>query len=164
MTYFSTLLRTCLLLDALGIASCQPPTCQLRSIKTLAVVQTMYDNGQYRYVHYVLLDGFSRECLDSAAVVTLATNYRDTVVSKKPVSALFFYSSAARFTPGGVPSVPHLDADCLVKIGYDGNTSTPRDFIFHTGAGDVSYWGNRWFKKKTYRWFSKKEPRGRWRR
>ncbi len=163
MTCFPALLRICLFLATLSIGSCQPPTCQFLSIKTIAVVPSL-NKGQYRYAHYVLLNGFSRECLDSATVVTLATNYRDTVASKKPVSALFFYSSADRFTPGGVPSVPHLDADCLVKLGYDSNTSTPRDFIFYTGAGDVSYWGNRWFKKKTYRWFSKKEPMGRWRR
>lgn len=163
MKYFSTLLRTGLFLVALGSGSCQPPTCQLHSIKTLAAEPSL-NNGQYSYAHYVLLDGFSRECLDSATVVTLADTYRDTVTSKRPVDMISFYSSADRFTPGGVPSAPHLDADCIVTLGYDQHASSPNDFIFYDNQGEISCWGKRWFKKKTYCWFSKKEPKGKWRR
>jgi hypothetical protein len=148
MKHFTTLLRACLFLVTLGTDSCQQPspTCQLRSSRTLAVVPGQNGEDKF-YAHYVLLEGFSRECLDSATVVALAATYRDTVSGKRPIDLVFFYSSADRF-PVGVPSAPHLDADCLVKLVYDHNTSKPNDFIFYTEAGDVSYWGNRWFRKK----------------
>jgi hypothetical protein len=70
----------------LGVWSCQPPTCQLQKIKTLYVTPSRQESGtgqmQVSYGHYVLLKGFSRDCLDSATIVRLAAHYRDTVSSK----------------------------------------------------------------------------------
>jgi hypothetical protein len=137
MKYLSALKQIGLFFAISGIGSCQPPTCQLRYCRTLYIAPMRNGEEAESYFHYVLLEGFVKECLDSATVVAHAVTYRDTVTGKRPIAGIGFYSSADRFTPGGIPNALHQDADCLVKILFDTKTTNPTDFVFFDEEGNI---------------------------
>jgi|GEM_PF-2253020 len=137
----------------MGIAACNLSSpekieCKFREIKTIffdGTPDTIYGET---YVHYVLLKDFSRDCLDSVAIINIASKYCDTVHAGKPVRVVKFFRSDKNFIPNETSQVmTEIDKSCLVTIDIDLKTKRPGSFVFYNEEGQWIYSGNRWKPK-----------------
>lgn len=149
MGYGSFVKYACFLIPLLSF-SCKPKVCHLVKIKTLYVGMGVNAGVDTSYAHYVLLEGFSKECLDSSSAVNIAHSYLDTTSGKRPIDLVMFYGSDADFPKVGVPYSNNLDKECLVKMFYNEENKKIYSFIFYNNEGKRTYWGNRWKAKNNY--------------
>jgi hypothetical protein len=113
-------------------------------MKTMYVAMGVNAGVDTSYAHYVMLEGYSKGCLDSSSAVSIAYSYLDTVSGKKPIDLVMLYSSDADFPRSGIPSSNTLDKECLVKMFYDDKSKKIESFIFYNDEGKRIYWGNKW--------------------
>ena len=136
-----------------GIMACNPSSpqksdCKLKEIKTIFFDGTPDSVYGETYVHYVLLKDFSRSCLDSASIMSIASKYCDTLKAGKPVDMIKFFSSEKDFIPHETSQVmTEIDKSCLVTISIDLKTKKPSSFVFYNEEGQWIYSGNRWKPK-----------------
>lgn len=123
----------------------QIPICEFQKIKTLFTDYGQDGNKPGYYRHYVLIEQFSRKCLDSTEMVNITLNYADTVSFDRPVESIVFYSSDSRFIPDEKSQIwSEVDKDCLVRIGINHKNKKPEYFMFYNNHGRLVYYGKVW--------------------
>jgi len=130
----------------ISLCSCEKKktSCQVTEAKTLFTTLATHDTDSL-YGHYILLKDFSRECLDSLVILTVANRYRDTIKNDRPARVLLIFNSEENFVPGETSqNMDEINKDCLVVIRFDAITEKPVDFIFYNKNGIRTYWGGRW--------------------
>lgn len=121
------------------------PICEFQKIKTLFTLYYQKGNEPGDYRHYVLIEQFSKKCLDSAEMVNIALNYADTVSFDRPASTIAFYRSDSRFIPDEKSqNWTEVDKDCLVWIRINVKNKTPEYFMFYNNRGSLVYYGKAW--------------------
>lgn len=125
--------------------------CNLNKIAT--IYADVYTRGGQDpvYAHYVLFDGFDKNCqLDSTEVLKIVNHYIDTVfVKTKPVVRISLFSSIDRFIPGETSQVwEETNKDCIVDIAFDRETKKPTIFTFYKKDGKIESRGRFWKKSK----------------
>jgi hypothetical protein len=119
--------------------------CKQESIKTLFIIPHIYENKTVGYSHYVLIQDFSRKCMDSTTMVNIALKYMDTVTIGRPADVLKFFNSDKDFIPNEISQVQEeINRSCLVTINFDLKTQKPEQFIFYNNDGKYEYWGSLW--------------------
>nr|WKN34437.1 hypothetical protein K4G66_18840 [Tunicatimonas sp. TK19036] len=122
------------------VMSCESK-CELEEIKTIF----MSGGGGPRNSHYILINDFSRECMDSAAMMNIAWGYVDTVSEGLPPNILKFFNSDKDFYEGETSQdIQKINESCLLSLTLDIPLRKVKDFIFYNDKGDIIYWGKRW--------------------
>jgi hypothetical protein len=120
---------------------CQKATCELTAIKTIF---TDGSRGEGGYVHYILVEDFSRACLDSVRMVNMARTYRDTVTKDTAAHTLKFYFSDEDFIPNEESQpIEDINKSALFSIGFDDDVNI-ETFIFYDDNGTIKYRGPLW--------------------
>lgn len=137
-----------------GLVSCKQNStvCEIKSLKMLGAHEKVLGFGT-GLEHYILIDGFSRSCLDSNLIVSAALKYRDTIGIGKydypvamPANVLRFYNSDKDFMDKDASSDnKKLNRSCLVTITF-GYFNKPNQYVFYNNKGDVIYSGNKWLR------------------
>lgn len=145
-------MRLYLLLFLLIVISCKQNStvCEIKSLKILGAHEKVLGFGT-GLEHYILIDGFSRSCLDSTLIVSAALKYRDTIGIGKydypvamPANVLRFYNSDKDFVDKDASSDnKKLNRSCLVTITF-GYFNKPNQFTFYNDNGEVIYSGTNW--------------------
>lgn len=119
-------------------------SCEAKGIRTLFTTVGIHDRDT-AFGHYVLIDNFPKECMDSTTMVKMALNYCDTVKMAKPIDVIMFFNSDKDFIPNETSQdMDEINKSCLVVIGFDEKNEKPNDFIFYNDRGERTYWGKRW--------------------
>jgi hypothetical protein len=115
--------------------------CKLPTPKTIFYD---YDSQAKDYDHYVLLDGFNKECMDSSKMVNLAKLYANSITKGSPALIIRFYSSEDYFIENEVSQPMHeINRNCLILIGLN-KDYTPNRFNFYNDNGKRIYNGPLW--------------------
>ena len=123
--------------------------CNLKKIKTLFVTEGVYEGKTTGYCHYILINDFSRNCMDSVSMVNMALRYMDTVKIGRPADMFKFFNSDKDFIPNETSQVMEdINKSCLVTIGFDLITLKPNNFIFYDSDGRQICWGDTWTPPK----------------
>jgi hypothetical protein len=118
--------------------------CEIKEAKTLFTTIGIHDSNT-SFAHYILINGFSKKCMDSATMVNLALKYIDTVGQGRPADVLMFFNSDKDFIPNETSQVMEdINKSCLVAVGFDLKERKPKQFLFYNDAGERIYWGSRW--------------------
>ncbi len=118
--------------------------CGFVSMKRL-FVDKQYGNDRESFNHYVFINKFYKECLDSTTICKIAQVYADTITDYKPIGVLKFYGSLENYNSKGEKSQYSVfDNDCLVEIFFDINTAKIKSFGFYDSNGEnyinTLYW------------------------
>ena len=136
---------------SLQILSCSYPNkedqCKLTKIRTIFFDGTPNSKYGHVYAHYVLINGFSRSCMDSSTMAKIALTYCDTVKEGRPVNVIKLFSSDKDFIPNEHSQVmEEINKRCLFSMGINLNTNKPSNFIFYNDQGEIIYIGEQWKK------------------
>ena len=132
------------------ILACSPhrsnkPICELKQIKTLFTIPSVYEGKITGYAHYILIKDFDRKCMDSATMVNISLKYIDTVNVGRPGDVIKLFSTDKDFIPNETSQVmEEINKNCLVSFLFDKNTKQPKEFLFYNNKGEIIYWGDRW--------------------
>lgn len=120
--------------------------CKFNSIRRLySIVQSV--GKESSYLHLVIVNDFSKNCIDSSMMVNLALRYLDTVKADLPVSCIRFYSTDKGFIPSETSQLwNEVDRNILVSIDFD-KRMNPCWFVFYGEDGEYLYSGEKWMKK-----------------
>ena len=134
-----------------GCQQTKEPTCKFTKIKTLYTSLASDENGLRTYTHTVLLNDFSRKCLDSTKMVDITMKYLDTVSVYKPVDVIRFYYSDKDFIPGDSQVIQETDKSRLFSVYFE--KGAIQDFSFTDENGDFIYIGPRWVPEGSSEWY-----------
>lgn len=113
--------------------------CSFHNLKTI-----FHDQGNGKYIHYVLIESFDRTCLDSSKIVSIAQKYADTVRFGRPALMIKLFSTDEDFIDGEVSQpMSEIDKNCLVTITFD-TTLKPSNFLFYDENGNWIHDGSTW--------------------
>lgn len=113
--------------------------CKIDTIETI-----LTDSDRGTYIHYVLLEDYHKDCLDSTSILQIAQNYIDTLSVGKPLTSINFYSSNEGFIQNSVSQkMREINKNCICGISFDLN-GIPKMFAFYDDNGKLIYWGKDW--------------------
>ena len=114
--------------------------CNLVKVETIFVDVASNNGENPRYIHHVLTEGYSKNCLiDSIEFFKITKNYLDTVhLTTKPIRLIYFYSSKDRFIPSETSQIwDDISKDCIVMIKFNSLTYEPLELRFYDKNGNV---------------------------
>ncbi len=123
--------------------------CNLVKVETIFSDVATRNNTYPRYIHHVLIEGYSKNCIiDSTEFFNVVKHYLDTVnLTTKPISFIYFYSSKDNFIPSETSQVwDDIYKDCIVGIKFDARTYKPLEFKFYDKNGKVESRTKQWKK------------------
>lgn len=126
-----------------AILGCQQQKCENDQIELIFYDHTIEETGKV-YVHYLLLEDYKRDCMDSASIVDIALSYVDTCSVGQPISTLKVFNSRDNFIPNSTSQPLHeISGDCLVNISFN-DTMGISNFSFYDQNGRAIFTGRQW--------------------
>ncbi len=123
--------------------------CNLVKVETIFVDVASNNGENRRFIHHVLTEGYSKNCLiDSIEFFKITENYLDTVhLTTKPIRLIYFYSSKDRFIPSETSQIwEEVNKDRIVRIKFNTVTYEPLEFIFYDKKGNAEARTKSWKK------------------
>jgi len=121
--------------------------CKLTKMRTIFFDATPNSKYGNVYAHYILINDFSKSCMDSSTMVKIALKYCDTVKEGRPVNVIKLFSSDKDFIANEHSQVMEkINKSCLFSIGINLKTNKPDRFIFYNDQGEIIYIGEQWKK------------------
>ncbi len=126
--------------------------CELPPMEVLSI-ETITTSGNVSYQHSVLLDGYSRYCLDSVNIMNLIKLYSDTIRNPfsslgtrcHPIRSLSIYNSDQDWDRYyGLRSHNDINNNLLLRINFFKNVGTT--FYFYNETGESIHEGINWIK------------------
>lgn len=135
-----------LLFASFCIISCKRVPCSYSEPVNVMSVQMGQDTERCRF-DYVLIEGISRSCLDSAKIINLIEKY---VVHKKEaqhytVQRISVLSKVVDFDNGeNLSQSKSFFENEILSILLDTINNKPKEFTFYNSSGEVEYRDSIW--------------------
>lgn len=148
-TLYIAILYTSILFCSCNLLQDSKRRCNLVKVETIFVDVATKGGMDPHYIHHVLVEGYSKNCLiDSIDFFRTTKKYLDTVnLTTKPISRISFYSSKDRFIPSETSQIwDDVNKDCIVTVKFKATMYEPLEFVFYDRNGNAQAKTRLWKK------------------